>query len=141
MLEALYSEIPTFTCREGCTDCCGSMPFVSGIEWDLVPEKRQHDELRCPYLNGGQEMVKIKKTSAVGITEAGGSFKVSNGKCEIYEHRPFICRLFGSVEGFQCIHGYGPENPLSVEQGRDLRKRYFTFIEQESEKEISNAKV
>ena len=114
MLEALYSEIPTFTCREGCTDCCGSMPFVSGIEWERILEKRRHDELRCPYLNG---------------------------KCEIYEHRPFICRLFGSVEGFQCIHGYGPEKPLTVEQGRDLRKRYFTFIEQESEKEFWNAKV
>jgi hypothetical protein len=98
---ALYAEIPAFQCKEGCNECCGPMPAFSEWEWEQVPEKRRCITMACPYK-----------------TEAG---------CAIYEHRAFICRLFGNVEGFTCIHGFGPKpnRLLTIEQGKDLKRRYY----------------
>lgn len=66
--ERLYARIPSFKCKEGCTDCCGPVPF-SEWEWSRIKDKRKMDlaTLICPY--------------AVA------------GRCEIYEQRPLICRF------------------------------------------------
>jgi Fe-S-cluster containining protein len=34
------------------------------------------------------------------------------GRCTAYEHRPLICRTFGSVEGMRCEHGCRPDKLL-----------------------------
>jgi len=96
----LYRKIPSFECKEGCTDCCGPVPFKKA-EWGRVEDKRYGgDDLICPY--------------AVG------------GRCEIYDVRPFMCRLFGTVDDYRlrCPHGCGPDVLMSAEKGRELMNRY-----------------
>lgn len=99
----LYSKIPTFQCRIGCSDCCGPVPF-SKWEWSKIQDKRKGTRLTCPYVN--------------------------NGKCDIYEDRPLICRLFGAseVEMLTCPHGCGPAQKLSVEQTREMMAKYFEIL-------------
>lgn len=101
--EKLYSRIPSFKCKEGCMDCCGPVPF-SKWEWERVQDKRKATLLSCPY--------------AVG------------GRCEIYKHRPLICRLFGSVDDplLECPHGCGPQNKLSREQGAEIMREYLLVL-------------
>lgn len=60
-------------CPKGCADCCGIVPF-SFWEWNHLADKRHidpEDHLKCPYSN-------------------------KRGRCDIYEDRPIICRLYGS---------------------------------------------
>ena len=102
--QQLYDKIPSFKCKPGCTDCCGPVPF-SKWEWDRVSDKRhatpEHIKiLTCPY--------------------------AVNGRCEIYEQRPLICRLFGAVDAplMTCPHGCGPVGKLTDEQAREMMRIY-----------------
>lgn len=103
--ERLYEKIPSFRCKPGCTDCCGPVPF-SRWEWGRVLDKRKGDPRTwdCPY--------------AVG------------GRCEIYEKRPLICRLFGAadVELLRCPHGCGPEQKLSAEEAEEIINEYLKIM-------------
>lgn len=99
--EALYAEIPTFTCKPGCTDCCGPVPFGQW-EDDKIGERRREvtDCLTCPYSAADD--------------------------CSIYPDRPFMCRLFGAADDprLTCPHGCGPAVKLTAEHARDLTRRY-----------------
>jgi uncharacterized protein len=99
--------IPTFTCRAGCRDCCGPIPF-SRWEWEQVPEKKHATCLECPY------------SSPYG--------------CSIYEDRPIMCRLFGTVDDpiMRCPHGCGPEKLLTAEEGARIRDAYREIVERAS---------
>lgn len=108
-IEQLYKKIPGFRCKEGCTDCCGPVPF-SKSEWDKVTDKRKPSilhPLTCPY-----------------------SF---HGKCDIYEQRPFMCRIFGtSIDPkLRCPHGCGPEKLFTKKQATRLTVRYIELKEEE----------
>lgn len=94
-LKSLYELVPDFECKEGCHDCCGPTAFGQ-IEWDQLEEKRESDELMCPYL--GPE------------------------GCEIYEQRPMSCRVFGTYPEAACPHGCGPAVPMNQVQGAWLQK-------------------
>lgn len=98
-IKKLYNDIPTFECRAGCSDCCGFVPW-SKAEWEIIKEKRRASSLKCPYATG-------------------------NG-CDIYENRPLICRLFGTVNvGYlKCPHGCKPDKPLTERQARRIAKKY-----------------
>ncbi|MFW6179744.1 MAG: YkgJ family cysteine cluster protein [Desulfohalobiaceae bacterium] len=104
-LQRLYDRIPSFRCMPGCTDCCGPVPF-SRLEWQRVLDKRTGDaSLTCPYARGGQ--------------------------CEIYDQRPFICRLMGATSDpkLKCPRGCGPNKPLSARQAHRLTIRYYKLLQ------------
>jgi len=105
-LKELYKAIPTFSCKPGCSDCCGPVP-VASAEWEkikLVKRQLGSDCLNCDYL-------------------------VDN-KCSIYNDRPFLCRLFGATteRKMTCKHGCGPKHPLSLKQTEVLMKRYMGLM-------------
>jgi uncharacterized protein len=137
-LKRLYSKIPTFKCVEGCSDCCGPVPAsrqerkkapalmqpVTALEiidvlaaggatqeeLAIAPELRQWAEqgalcIRCPY-----------------VLEHGGG-------CAIYDDRPFLCRLFGTIPSMPCPHGAGPEKMLSHAEERGLMHAYHKLID------------
>ncbi len=103
-IRRLRTLIPTFECVPGCRDCCGPIPF-SRWEWGQVADKRKATCIECPY-----------------STEQG---------CAIYEQRPIICRLFGTVDDpmLKCPHGRGPKKPLSAEEGRRIAMEYARLVE------------
>lgn len=101
-IQRQYERIPTFTCKEGCTDCCGPVPFTVD-EWEQIPpdKRKPLTSHRCQY------------SGPTG--------------CEIYEVRPLLCRLFGTVkeEGLTCWHGCAPQQKLTAIQGRTMLRHYL----------------
>ncbi len=103
--EELYAQIPEMACKPGCSDCCGPVPFTLW-EWERVQDRRHGDwsSLKCPY--------------------------AVNGRCEIYEQRPFMCRLFGTTEDarLRCPHGHRPDRMLSTTEARRLTSEYLELM-------------
>lgn len=86
-IKFLRRYIPTFTCKQGCHDCCG--PVTTSAEemaWLPVKTSQERDaaleQLSCPHLG-------------------------ENG-CQVYEDRPLICRLFGTTPSLACPNGCKP---------------------------------
>lgn len=96
----LYKKIPRFECIEGCTDCCGPVPWST---YEL-----QQARLSAPPPDNADKTCDFAK----------------GGRCAIHEHRPLMCRLFGTVDDLRCPHGRGPLKRLSTETGHDIVRRY-----------------
>ena len=102
-LRELYGKIPVMKCIEGCTDCCGTVPF-SREEWEAVEDKRPPPAtgIKCPYADRG---------------------------CDIYELRPMMCRLFGAakLESLRFPHGCRPEKLLSAAETSEIMSEYLRW--------------
>lgn len=113
-LQAIYDQMPTVECTGACTDECTLIPMtpleaeamkkvswrqIEFEEWGdaghvvLIPDALGN-RLRCPML--------------------------VNGKCSVYQARPFICRAYGVAAGLECREGCKVENPLTKEQAMKL---------------------
>ena len=108
-------------CRRGCTDCCHHLfqiteleaAYVSSAVKSLPPEKRLPMEQRARQYKQDRE----KLLSERQIPDAWGSLPplglrmacpaLEDGACQIYEHRPLICRKYG-------IPLYNPQKPDRV---------------------------
>jgi len=102
-LERIYEQIPSMKCIEGCTDCCGPVPF-DDEEWSKIKDKKKcvDGSLKCPYSH--------------------------KGSCEIYHGRPYVCRIFGTVKGVKeldCPHNCKPVFPLTAKRAEDLTSHYM----------------
>lgn len=100
-IKKLRSMIPTFSCKPGCHDCCGPVVF-SKWEWEQVADKKTATCIFCPY------------ASFLG--------------CEIYEHRPIICRLFGTIDRLKCPRGCRPEVLLTEEEAAAIMEEYLKWV-------------
>jgi uncharacterized protein len=100
----LYKQIPSSICKPGCSECCGPVPFAKS-EWESLADKRTATTMDCPYIS-------------------------ETNTCEIYEQRPFLCRLYNACDDplLKCPKGCGPEKPLSWEKARKLTNRYHELI-------------
>lgn len=110
----LYAQIPTFECKKGCTLCCKQPVPFSKWEWEKLgdkqlPETPLETAIKLPDM---EAKLCYKCPYSVG------------GHCSIYEDRPLMCRLFGSMEGLPCPIGYGPEKPLTKDQAQKLIVEY-----------------
>lgn len=111
-LDDLYSQIPKFKCIEGCTDCCGPIP--ANLE----------------------EIKRIGKKPGVTHDVPGLLCEFAkDGPCSIYENRPLVCRIFGTVPSeplLKCPHGCQPMFPMIKEQENQIMDEYektFTKLE------------
>jgi len=136
-LKRLYSRIPTFKCVEGCTDCCGPVPVSR-------EEHKMGAKLMSPELAG--QLLDIMSAGGASSEELNASPELTQwaknlgaclkcpyviehgGGCAIYDNRPFLCRLFGTIPSMPCPHGAGPEKMLSVADERDLMRSYHKLI-------------
>jgi Fe-S-cluster containining protein len=95
MIKDLYNEIPVSNCKNGCSECCTNMIQFSPSELKQM---------------GGYEY-------------NGVCSHLKNGKCSIYENRPFICRIFGTSELLKC-EDCTPEKYLNEKETIELVHRY-----------------
>ena len=95
IIKSIRKKIPTFKCIEGCTDCCGPVVFTKW-EWSRIKDKRKATSIHCPYIG-------------------------ENG-CDIYEDRPILCRLYGTVQGMECPKGCRPTKMLSDKKGKEIAR-------------------
>lgn len=105
--------IPSFGCRLGCADCCGL------VVWTY----REHQALRA-YLKE-RERKEAKPNPAEPLTCP----YVESGQCSVYEVRPLLCRLYGTVAGMQCPHGCRPACLLDAATEEALMLEYIAEID------------
>jgi len=108
-------------CRRGCTDCCHHLfqiteleaAFISTAVKSMPSEKRLPMEQRAGQYSEDRE----KLLSERQVPDASGSLPppglrlacpaLEDGACQIYEHRPLICRKYG-------MPLYNPQKPEQV---------------------------
>ena len=117
-LRNLYAELPEMpSCPDGCCKCCGPVTF-SKVEAELagVPGARMYSLGKGPY---GDTCEFVDDDT---------------GKCKIYEHRPFICRLFnGSYErAFACAE-IAEHGTMTDARSLQLIGRYCQIIEEDED--------
>ena len=109
-LRMAYRDIPTMTCRAGCSDCCGPVPWndaeLARVAAD-VPIHAKEINLR-----GGIRVLQDQITGGCPFVRRDGAAN----SCAVYERRPFMCRLFGTAPadaGLRCPHGCAPARALT----------------------------
>lgn len=81
-------------------------------------------------VGGGVIMEGLHMTSS-GCDDC--SFSRPDG-CSVYETRPFMCRLFGTVPDepkLRCPHGAKPARPLSPRRAAKLTERYIRIMQED----------
>lgn len=105
-LEAFYGRLPVVKCKGLCgAGVCNEAAPVGAMELEAVRAAA-----------GGE----------LPAGEPGGPCPLlgQHGECTVYEHRPFICRLYGAEpernplvpEPWRCPHGCVVEGELQIEE-------------------------
>lgn len=125
-LAALRAKVPAVDCIPGCTDCCGVIPMVTHEE---VAEFGPFSLARVP---------------GAGVVSMSPHCPNASSKgCRIHSERPFICRMFGTLDPaavnpnspearMLCPHGRKPKVPLTTKQVNKLMRQYLELASVES---------
>lgn len=81
-------RIHAFECIPGCHDCCG--PVTASSE----------EMARLPAKSGAEHDLALAEWRCVHLGEHG---------CGVYDERPLVCRLFGTIDTLRCPHGRKPD--------------------------------
>ena len=103
----------SFTCKSGCNDCCGVVPF-SDIEKARASALKPMEAWE--RYQGSAWLLKS------ALANFSCPFSDKNNGCQIYDVRPMVCRLFGVVdhEMMKCPHGSAPKKMITEAQSRAL---------------------
>jgi len=96
------TAIPTFACIEGCTDCCGPVPFSNA---ERAAVEARYSIMSWEKIDGMNFLTGALQTGTCPFAQSG---------CQAYDLRPIICRLYGAVDHprMRCPHGCGPETKM-----------------------------
>lgn len=110
-LEAIYAEVPDMLdCKGLCHDSCGPI--------NLTKREYQRIDMCGVQIPAVSEVVNKPSWSCPALT--------SDNRCSVYDVRPLICRLYGSVDiqSLKCQHGCVPKGGfLSKEKAAELVQR------------------
>lgn len=148
--------IPAVPCDEGCSDCCCPVPF-SKREWAVIPvELKKGLDIRMsinhlglmmpipfspgflpagiPKIFPARDAGKVMRALQEDEIADSCPFCVEH-RCLIYEMRPLVCRVHGTVRlspsnnvhnRATCLRGRVPEHPLSYTEVDQL---YLAWLE------------
>jgi Fe-S-cluster containining protein len=134
IIRSLRDSIPTVLCRHLCSDCCGCVPW-SHYEWDLLPKHLKkgivvNEVYVKPPVKGMpfRKMIiptfkKLKGMSTIVMWDNKSWMELYTSKpispnkcvflsdgefgCTVYQYRPIICRLFGTIMDDRAACKYG----------------------------------
>ncbi len=118
-IKRLRKQIPTFECIPGCTDCCGP---VHAAPWE-ESQIEKHTGKEAKFRRLLNEIAASK--SSFGPNVCLRCPYSLNGNCGIYNDRPIICRLFGTIPEVLCPHGRRPKVLLTKEQGAKITAEWI----------------
>ena len=99
-LSDIYDKIPCSVCEADCFRCCTNMVQFTEEELNLM--RGYKFDGKCSHL--------------------------VNGKCSVYENRPFVCRIYGTSELLRC-DGCTPSEYLTEEQTLKLIHKYNVLLQ------------
>jgi len=108
-------------CQRGCTDCCHHLFQITELEAAFIAHalKSMPGEKRLPMEERAQKYIEDREEllAECHVPDAWGSLPppglrlacpaLEDGACQIYEHRPLICRKYG-------MPLYNPQKPEQV---------------------------
>lgn len=104
-LDQVYAQVPQVGCKGLCAAFCCVVPMLP-LEAERIQERHARPlpvavgrSLQCPLLS-------------------------DEDRCTVYEARPFVCRLWGTVEALKCPHGCEPPEWLTAPQAERLLREY-----------------
>lgn len=103
-LKALYDKIPKSTCKQGCFRCCA----------DII------------------QFTKTELVAMGGYEYRGKCSHLVNGRCSVYENRPFVCRIYGVSEILRC-ENCTPDYYLTKEETLKLIHDYDLLLKKDKE--------
>jgi len=110
-LKEVYDAIPNSTCPKGCGKCCG-------ILYPSMAELRNIKEY-C-------ERKRIEFKSFNYTTGVDCPYLAADKSCQIYEARPFLCRILGvSVDLQPCPQKCKPEAILNHNKSSKLYSEIY----------------
>lgn len=152
IIRSLRRKIPLFQygCIPGCNDCCGP---VAASRWELEQIGGAYINYDDPAKGGTFIDYSILPTfhladievhpdivesfhSVYGNPPVCQFYKQGIG-CSVYEKRPIICQLYGTVDAgwilekvkiFCCPYGCRPKKLLSMEKGATIWQEYMELI-------------
>ena len=101
-LAALYARIPDVDCKGLCHAACGPVE-ISDLEREHVDDAG----VDIPPLDP-ERLMEQYRSDSVPDCPALTPLK----RCAVYEHRPTICRLYGTAACLDCEHGCVPTSGL-----------------------------
>jgi Fe-S-cluster containining protein len=115
-LERLYAKIPSFTCKEHCSECCGLIRWFDLEDRNIRNYLREHG---MDYRSQNITFADLAKYVMDGDDSGITCPYVENDRCTIYPARPLICRLQGLADKLPCPH-VKPERILSKDEIDEL---------------------
>lgn len=113
MLEAIYARIPDARCKGLCTKSCSVIAMT-------VHEARRLRQAGTPLPPHDVALARVYADAGYRCPA------LVDGRCSVYELRPFVCRIYGSSESLPCPFGCEPdEGLLSADETLEL----FTAVE------------
>jgi uncharacterized protein len=104
-LAAVYAAVPNVACKGLCQRACGPIA-CSATEADVMRD----NGINPPGVQTHPTL------GAMTCSHLGAA-----GRCDIYAHRPLVCRLYGAVKALRCEHGCRPAGGfLSEAKARGL---------------------
>ena len=123
-LQDLFSNIPDLDCKGLCHQSCGPI-VISHAEQEHIRTYCAENGIRfkpLPTKLTLESIIAHTRSSLDGDTACLECVYLKDNKCQVYEARPIICRLFGISEGMECPYGCKPASKLSFEDGHTLIK-------------------
>ena len=108
ILREIYESIPSAGCKGLCVSECTTVPVFT---FELA-QLEAVTARKLPTILAGDDIGGLLLGSEIGTPCP----LLVMGRCSVYDHRPLICRAFGSVEGLRCPHGCRPDKLLSNEE-------------------------
>lgn len=108
VLREIYASIPSPECKGLCVAECSTVP-VFPFELEQLEAATGK---KLPTIEAGDDLGGLLLGSEIGKPCP----LLVLGRCSAYEHRPLICRAFGSVEGLRCPHGCRPSELVTKAQ-------------------------
>ena len=105
-IEEIYSQIPNINCKRKCQEACGPI-MMSPLEQNRINE----------HLGKSIDFLSSKQCPLLSIF----------GNCSIYEIRPLICRIYGTVKALECPHDCLPDKWLDDTKAQKLIQHLQTL--------------
>lgn len=114
-VDATYAGLPRVACQGKCQECCCPVGnLMNEFERDRIIA-------RTGKTPNGFDVRRVEGSANVidmdNLKNQRCNLLNADGTCSVYDIRPMVCRLYGSVPGMSCPHDCHCDTPLTDDEG------------------------